>query len=156
MEIRELRRDEIESLVFDCWLPFAEEMAALDEYNALAEDIEEDALTHRREQFENEDVVIYVAVENGHLVGYVSAEQSDTAPVLQRGMAVNVGELYVTESHRGDGIASALMEHAERWAAECDAERMTLSVNAANESAQALYSNRGYDVRRHKMDKTID
>jgi GNAT superfamily N-acetyltransferase len=156
MEIRELRRDEIESLVFDCWLPFAEEMAALDEYNALAEDIEEDALTHRREQFENEDVVIYVAVENGHLVGYVSAERSDTAPVFQRGMAVNVAELYVIKSHRREGVASELMDHAERWAAERGAERVTLSVNRANGSARALYNRRGYDVRRHKMDKTIN
>lgn len=156
MEIRELRRDEIESLVFDCWLPFAEEMAALDEYNALAEGIEGDALAHRREQFENEGVVIYVAVKDGRLVGYVSAERSDTAPVFQRGMAVNIGELYVIESRRGEGVASDLMDYAEQWAAERGAEHVTLSVNRANESARALYRGRGYNVRRYKMDKTIN
>jgi ribosomal protein S18 acetylase RimI-like enzyme len=156
MEIREIRQDEIESLVLDCWLPFAKEMAALDEYNALAEDVRDDALTHRQEQFENEDVVIYVAVENDHFVGYVSAERNETPPVFQRGMEVNIGELYVKQSYRGQGIASALMEHAEQWAAECGAEHVTLSVNGANELAQALYDDRGYDVRRYKMDKNID
>jgi hypothetical protein len=111
MEIRELRRDEIESLVSDCWLPFAEEMAALDEYNALAEDIEEDALSYRRERFGDEDVVTYVAIEDGNLTGYITAERTDTPPVFQRGTAVNVGELYVTKSHR----ATVLRRHS--WTA---------------------------------------
>lgn len=156
MEIRKIRRNEIQSLIFDCWLPFAKEMAALDEYNALAEDITDDALTYRQEQFENEDAVISVAVENNRIIGYATAERNDTPPVFQRGMAVNIEEIYVEQSYRGRGIASALIEHVEQWAADCGAERMTLSVNAANEAAQALYDDRGYDVRRHKMDKAID
>jgi ribosomal protein S18 acetylase RimI-like enzyme len=47
------------------------------------------------------------------------------------------------------------MDRAERWAVEHGAERVTLSVNRANESARALYDRRGYGVRRYKMDKTV-
>lgn len=106
MEIREIHRNEIESLFFDCWLPLAEEMRALDEYNALADDIREEALAHRHDQFENEDSVICVVLEDEEFIGYVTAEWNDTPPVFRRGAEVYIEELYVDESHRGQGIAS--------------------------------------------------
>lgn len=156
MKFRTVRRDEIESLYADCWLPLAEEMTALDEYNALADDIQEDALAHRYDQFDNEDAVIYVVLENSEFIGYVTAERRETPSVFQRGAAVYIEELYVGQPHRGQGIASTLIERVERWAAKRGAERVTLAVNASNEPAKALYEDHGYEIRRHKMDKTTE
>lgn len=155
MEIREIRREELESLIDSLWNPFAEEMATLDSYNALADDIRDGQLEYKREQFENEDIVIYVAAEGDALLGYALAEHGATPPVFQRGSEVNIEELYVSPSTRNQGIASALMEQVEQWAGDQDAERVTLSVNEANEPALDLYRELGFGIRRHKMDKPI-
>ena len=158
LELREIREDELELLVTDCWLPFAEEMAELDDYNALSEHVRngdlDGSVAYREKLFADEDQRTYVAVENG-LVGYTTAERTKTPPVFARGPAVNLGELYVAESHRNEGIASALIERVERWAGAVGAERVTLSVNADNEPAKSLYDRHGYEIRRHKLDKPI-
>ena len=154
MEIRELRQEELERLVNSCWKPFAEEMAALDEYNALVEDACDDQLTYWNEQFEDTNAVTFV-VENDGFIGYIVAERQDTPPVFQRGEEVHITELYVKDAYRDQGIASALMDQAEHWAVEHSAERVKLTVNRANESAQSLYRDRGYVVRLYTMDKTL-
>jgi len=160
MQVREICEDELETLVVDCWLPFAEEMGELDEYNALAEHVRngdlDGSITYREELFADEDQRTYVAVEAGELIGYATAERTETPPVFARGPAVNLGELFVGEAHRNDGIASALIERVERWAEAVDAERVTIAVNADNEPAKALYERHSYGIRRHKLDKTID
>ena len=159
MEIREIRENELESLVTDCWLPFAKEMAELDDYNALSEHVRDGDLggsvAYRKDLFENDDRRTYVAVEAGELAGYATAERTETPPVFARGPAVNLGELFIRGPYRRQGIASKLIERVERWAAECGAERVTLSANADNEPAKALYDRHDYGVRRHKLDKPI-
>lgn len=154
MEIREIHREELETLVDSLWTPFVEEMAALDSYNALADDIRDDQLEYKREQFDDESVVIYVA-ETDDVLGYALAEHGETPPVFQRGSEVNIEELYVAPSARNRGVASALMEQIEQWAADQGAARMTLSVNQANEPALCLYRALGFGIRRHKMDKPV-
>lgn len=66
-----------------------------------------------------------------------------------------VDELWVDPAHRGNGIASALLDRAEDWGRERGAERATLHVDVDNESARALYVARGYDTRRLSLDTSL-
>ena len=53
-------------------------------------------------------------------------------------------DLFVGERFRRQGIAEALMKHAERFAIATGAERLTLATAHDNAAAQALYRKLGY------------
>jgi ribosomal protein S18 acetylase RimI-like enzyme len=53
-------------------------------------------------------------------------------------------DLFVTPDARRRGVARALMLHAEQFARETGAERLTLSTAHDNHAAQALYRSVGY------------
>ena len=53
-------------------------------------------------------------------------------------------DLFVIPAARRQGIARALMLHAEQFARETAAERLTLSTAHDNHAAQALYRSLGY------------
>lgn len=153
--LRRLRADEIETLVDDLWLPFAREMAELDDYNALQSDVREQAVAYRRERFEDDDVVTYVALEGAAIVGYASATHESSPPAFSRGDRLSVEEVYVRPSHRRQGVASELLDAVEDWGDDRGCSHAVLSVNARNDAAQAVYEERGYGVRRYKMTKSL-
>jgi len=53
-------------------------------------------------------------------------------------------DLYVNESARGQGVATALLNHAEAFARSNGAERLTLATAHDNLAAQHLYKKHGY------------
>lgn len=57
---------------------------------------------------------------------------------------VNIHDLVVTASHRGRGIARALMLAIEEHARSIAACKVTLEVLSGNDRAQALYASLGY------------
>ncbi len=155
MEIRRFAEEDIAALVDGLWLPFAREMADLDPYNALAENPRGDALAYRRERLSDDAAATFVA-DDGGLVGYTAVSYADSPPVFARGPAASVEEVYVTPERRGEGVATALLSRVEGWARERGCERITLSVNVDNEAARGLYEDRGYGVRRLKMDRPLE
>ncbi|SNZ13123.1 Acetyltransferase (GNAT) family protein [Natronoarchaeum philippinense] len=155
MEFRRLREDEIATFVDDVWLPFAREMADLDEYNELAEDVHRDAVAYRRTQLLDDDAATFVADAEGEIVGYAHVAYAETPVVFARGPEATINEVYVDQDRRGEGLASELLDRAETWADERDCEYVTLSVNADNETARKVYESRGYEVRRLKMDTQL-
>lgn len=155
MTVRRLRREEISTFVDELWFPFAEEMADLDAYNDLADDLREDVLTYRRRRFEEDDVVTFVDDRAGEITGYTVVEYAETPPVFARGPEGSITEVYVAPEYRGRGIVHDLMDRAETWASEQGCEHATLSVNADNDVARDVYESRGFSTRRHKMDKGL-
>ena len=53
-------------------------------------------------------------------------------------------DLYVDESARGQGVATALVSHSEAFARSTGAERLTLATAYDNLAAQHLYKKLGY------------
>jgi ribosomal protein S18 acetylase RimI-like enzyme len=53
-------------------------------------------------------------------------------------------DLYVAPEGRRHGVASALMRHAETFARDTGAERLTLATAHNNHRAQSLYKRLGY------------
>ncbi|QSG03805.1 GNAT family N-acetyltransferase [Natranaeroarchaeum sulfidigenes] len=138
-------------------------MAELDSYNELvaryhelSDEARSDAVAYRREQYADDDHAIFVADCDDEVVGFVHVKDKETPEVFARGAEANISEVYVVLDRRGGGIAGELINCAERWADERDYEYVTLSVNADNETARKVYESRGYETRRHKMDRRLE
>lgn len=154
--IRHLHEGEIEALVEALWLPFAGEMADVDDHDALAgEGTRENAVEYRREQFENDDRATFVA-EDGDLVGYVSIEHRASAPVFARGDAGYVHGLYVIPDYRGSGLASELFERAREWADNRGCAYLSLDVHPDNEPARSVYREWGFEPVREKLVRPLE
>lgn len=162
MHVRPITEDELPMLVDELWLPFAEEMADIDPYHQLADDIRTEAIEFRQGRLDDEDVRTFLAetddsaVDGGHAIaGYAVVVANDSPPVFARGREATLEELYVRPDYRNRGIATQLVQRVERWAKAGECEYIGLGVDAANETAQELYGSRGYSVRRHEMRKPL-
>lgn len=58
-----------------------------------------------------------------------------------------IGQLYVTETHRGRGLGRFMLRHLEARAASLGRRTVFLQVNKRNDSAVAFYRQAGYSIR---------
>lgn len=155
MNIRLIECGELPTLVDELWLPFAEEMAALNPYNGLNDSIRDNALAYRREQYDDDDIRIWVAEEDAELVGYCVIKKETSPPVFKRGPRGYIEDVYVVPHHRRRGAGSALLKTAEAWALEHGCMHTELMVDANNQNARQLYEANGYTVNRKEMYKSL-
>ncbi|WP_430503515.1 N-acetyltransferase family protein [Haloparvum sp. PAK95] len=156
MKIRQARSDDAVSIVDELWIAFAREMAKADQYNALASDFRTNAIEHRKEKLSQENYCAHLAVEDSVLVGFVAGEVQPSPPVFERGATLRINEVYVRPDWRRQGIASELLEALEAWADKREYDTVSLSVNADNHAAKALYENFGFETKRLQMVKPRD
>ena len=71
------------------------------------------------------------------------------------GTCALVYDVEVPQERRGRGYGRALMEQAERWAAEQGADRMALNVFGGNAVARGLYASLGYREQAVNMGKEL-
>ena len=94
------------------------------------------------ERCQKGDSTIFVASNDGRVVGFTQLYPSFSSVSMKRVWILN--DLFVDESHRGDGVAKSLMSAAENFARETGAIRIILATQISNVAAQSLYELRGY------------
>lgn len=85
---------------------------------------------------------VYLAVDNGEIVGYIHAERGRMNRIHHTAYIV-VG---ILESHRGQGIGTALFAYLDQWAKENQISRLELTVECPNQVAKRLYEKSGFAV----------
>ncbi|KZN22751.1 hypothetical protein A4G99_18690 [Haladaptatus sp. R4] len=155
MRIRRLRAGELVRFVDDLWVPFAREMAEMDDFDTLADHgVRANVFSYVKDRFSDASIATFVADDDG-LIGYVSVEKRDSPPVFARGPRGYIDGLFVRRSHRRHGIATALLSRAESWARRQGCEFISLDVHAENRVAQSLYRRDDYVTKRHRMTKRL-
>jgi len=95
---------------------------------------------------------VYVAIAGGQVVGVVSIrEQTHFTGQTD----AYIGELAVASGMERRGIATALMNAAEAWAARRGVAFLTLHTGAANQPARGLYRQLGYREEELLLTKAI-
>lgn len=95
-----------------------------------------------RERLAQQESVILIACDGTKSVGFVQLFPSFSSVSMRRIFILN--DLYVASSARKQGVASALLEEAVRYAAKAGALRLALATETTNTSAQALYRKLGW------------
>ncbi len=101
------------------------------------------ARAHFRELLGNPDALIAIAELEGAPAGFANAERRSRPPILQPRTTLYVDNLYVRESARRRGVASALLARCREWGHEHGLELWSASVYLWNHTALALCARAG-------------
>lgn len=87
---------------------------------------------------EHDDIEFLVAIADGEVVGFASAEQTWADEV-------ELHTLYVHPDRWGEGIGSALLERVDAWAREQGVDRVVCAVFADNAVGRGFLEARGFE-----------
>jgi len=95
-------------------------------------------------QLERDDVVIFVAEEEGRVLGYVYAAVEPQSWKELRDEAGFVHDVVVDPDARRRGVATALMQAAIEWLRGRGMPRVVLGTASRNTAAQQLFEGLGF------------
>jgi ribosomal protein S18 acetylase RimI-like enzyme len=93
-------------------------------------------------RFDNKDSIILVADDDGDLAGFTQIYPSFSSVAMALIWILN--DLYVAETYRQRGIATALLNAAKERAHQAGAASIQLATQIENSSARRLYEQLGY------------
>jgi ribosomal protein S18 acetylase RimI-like enzyme len=105
----------------------------------------------------DDSVGLFVAGRPGELAGFIHVVVRDSPPLpilVPRRYAV-IDNIAVRAGGRRQGIGTALMDHAQRWALAKGATTIELNVYAFNGAAIAFYLAQGYGVVSQRMSRPL-
>jgi phosphinothricin acetyltransferase len=124
---------------------------------ALDREAAEACLADDEKQMAVRGGVALVAVIAGEIAGYVCCVLSDGGPFLRADLRrqAYVTTLVVGEAFRGRGVATALLDEAERFARAQDVAAIGVGVLAGNRGAEQLYQRFGFAPHAVEMVKRL-
>lgn len=138
MEIQAVTLNQLDDLVilFDQYMVFYKQDSNPEKYRQ-----------YLAERIKNNEASIYLA--------YVFDTQNKRTPVgfvlnyhsfssVSQGRVITLNDLFVSSTHRKQGIAARLIDASRALATETDALRVDLSTAKDNVTAQALYEKLGF------------
>ncbi len=104
-----------------------------------------------------EDVKVYVADENGEVLGYAFCILQETLhkPFVVSFKYMYIDDLCVNSACRGKGIGKKLFAHVCEEAKALGCRDITLNVWEGNDSARAFYESLGMKVQKTTMEITL-
>lgn len=95
-------------------------------------------------QMRDPDACVFVAEDDGQVVGYVYAGLEPMSWKELRDAAGFIHDVVVADTHRGQGLGGDLMVRASDWLRERGAPRVLLWTAARNAAAQRLFLRLGF------------
>lgn len=94
---------------------------------------------------EGEHTAVYVAEEDGHVVGYalLNVHLLVYLDIFKPQTIAEISDIAVSDVMQGKGVGYLLFEAAKTWAKTRGAQRLELNVWEFNKDAQAFYERQG-------------
>ncbi len=140
--VREARPSDL-AVALPLWRALHAEHEALDPRYRMADDAGVRWASDFREWTRSPASRVWLAVDGGEAVGFLTAHLYAPAPVYHPASLVHVDDLFVAPTHRGAGIGTALVRAVRAWARAEDAQHLQVGVLAANAGARAFWARRG-------------
>lgn len=96
------------------------------------------------ERMLKKESVIFIAEENGNLLGFTQLYPQFSSTRLKKTWLLN--DLYVESASRGRGISKMLLEAGKQLARETGAEVVLLETEKTNEIGNRLYPSAGFTL----------
>jgi ribosomal protein S18 acetylase RimI-like enzyme len=152
----------------ELWLPYHRDLEAAVDAHELVDDVPlEEEVEFRLDLLDSDTYRAWVAVEgepteepladlSRDLVGFVTANLDSCPPVFDRPDRLKIGDFYVQESRRGNGLAGDLLDCVLEYARERGTPELSLDVDADNERALGFYEKVGFEPYRHHMTVPVE
>ncbi|RAP29926.1 GNAT family N-acetyltransferase [Candidatus Marinamargulisbacteria bacterium SCGC AG-414-C22] len=95
-------------------------------------------------RLEQQDSIIILAIEDGQAKGFAQVYPSFSSVSMQALWILN--DLYVQHNARRKGIGKHLIKHLQKQAKTHNVQRLILRTGKANQNAQSLYTQLGFQV----------
>jgi ribosomal protein S18 acetylase RimI-like enzyme len=177
--ITELPADEesVRRYTRELWLPYHRELESTIEQHALVDDVPlETEVEFRLDKLQQDGYRAWIALEgtaveegsvegDGGLslaetdqafVGFVTAEVEHAPVVFDQQDRVRLGDIYVSESHRGTGLADDFFERVQAYARERECTEVTLDVDVDNDRALSFYETLGFEPYRQELVRQVE
>lgn len=96
---------------------------------------------------ENLDNCIYVAVENGKVVGWIHGFYSLR---IESDFFVEIGGLVVNENYRKSGIGKKLVARVTEWAKIKNCEKIRVRCNVIRKESHLFYERIGFKINKEQ------
>ena len=106
-------------------------------------------------QMQDADACVFVAEQDGDVVGYVYGGLEPMSWRELREAAGFIHDVVVADTHRGRGIGEALVQRASDWLREHGAPRVLLWTAQRNVAAQRLFLRLGFRATMIEMTREL-
>ena len=96
------------------------------------------------ERIINRESRIFLAMHAGEVAGFVQLYPIFTSVGMRKAWLLN--DLFVNDKHRGEGIATCLLEKAKDLGRETGSKWLLLQTDSTNIKAQEIYKNNGWKI----------
>jgi ribosomal protein S18 acetylase RimI-like enzyme len=107
-------------------------------------------------QLEDPDKAVFVAEDNGDVIGYAYAAVEGYDYMALRGSAGVLHDIIVDSEHRGRGVGRLLIDAALAFFRSRGVPRVVLSTAERNEGAQRLFTSMGFRWTMIEMTRELD
>ncbi len=125
------------------WSEFLQEQGSLDPKLKPSSDAVDRFRADLPEWIHDTTRLVFVAERRGQLIGFLSACLWSMPPIFDEVTELYVEYLYVDESNRRSGTATAMFEELKSWAQTMGAHRIRLAVADRNESGKRFWESVG-------------
>ncbi|MGH3089144.1 MAG: GNAT family N-acetyltransferase [Rubrobacteraceae bacterium] len=126
------------------WMQSAEEHALYDPVYETSREAEKTMRSFLADLSSSSHSFLFVAEVEGEVVGFISGELREGSPTFHPRTWASVDDVFVDPEHRSLGIGRALLEDVKNWAAQRNADGVSLQVAAANERGRKFYRELGF------------
>lgn len=128
-----------QAAVGDLWVQLLDEQDAVDERFGVADDARDRWENDFPQWLKDETYRVYVTEVGGEIGGFATAHRWSPPPIYAERSEVYLDELYVRPDNRRQRLGTQLVQAVREWTGELGAQRIRLSVLAANEDARAFW-----------------
>jgi ribosomal protein S18 acetylase RimI-like enzyme len=160
MEIIEYNENHMNG-VKDLLCELQEYIISLDEYKiqTISDNYRDEYFNYMIENIRNNDGIIYVAIEDSNVLGFVVGTISKPDRICEltvdSSIKGRVEELCVTSKIRGNGIGKLLMDKIEEYLKNKGCKYIFIEVFGPNTRALNFYNKSGYNLRNLEVMKKI-
>lgn len=138
--------------IVDLWIEFMKEHdeiiinenSELKEFEIKDKNIGDAYSKFLKSNIESENCAIFIAEENGDIVGYTLIFIKDEIPIYKNKKIGVISDLYVKKDFRGRGISSKLMESSMEWFKEKGIKFISAPLYPTNKFAHSLTKKWGF------------
>lgn len=155
VEVRKAEEEDAELLAEEFWHQLAKEMEDYHEVNELKEEADKRAVKGFKDRLNDNTYEFFFLEVNGEEIAYISLEKGERS-TRKLSKYIAIIDLYVKQGFRGEGYGTRLIEEAQKYAEDKNADYMMLAAEWENERAQEFYSKNGFDEKKIEFIKMLN